>query len=560
MKKSAIPSLILSALLLLAAGGGASLAQKQDAPEKSHDLSFQRNLYVFNALARALEESYVDSIRTDDAFKAAIGAMLSTVDPYTEYYDSDSKDALAKMTTGEWGGIGSFILERDGATYISEPIEGSPAHKAGLRAGDRIVRVDTASTAGMKSGEVSTRLKGQPGTDVHVEVVRPFAKDSLLSFDITREKVKERGVPYFGLLDGGIGYVRLTSFIDTAAEEVEAALDSLRAMPGLNAIALDLRGNGGGLVEQAVDIVGFFVPKNTVVLRTRGRGAADEKVYKTTRNPIMPDIPLAVLIDGGSASASEITAGALQDLDRAILLGTQSFGKGLVQGTRELPYDGLLKVTVAKYYIPSGRLIQALDYSRRNPDGSVARTPDSLTNAYRTAHGREVRDGGGLRPDSVLDWGEARSLLYDLVTSHTIFDYATRYAASHPSIGDPRDFSISDADYEAFIAEADTSKLSADREALELLTDLRKTVKDEGFLSDSIASLLDSLEPALQPDLRRDLRNNRREVMDMINGEIAMRYALQSGRAANETRNDVALRALREILAEPGRYSRMLRP
>ena len=354
--------------------------------KKSHDMSLQRNLKTFNAMVKTLEENYVDSIRIDEAFKAASNAMLNTVDPYTEYYTSDDKDELMKMTTGEYAGIGSYITEYDGKVRISQPVAGSPAAKAGLMAGDWIVKVDTTDTKGLKSGDVSKLLRGNPGTDVYVEVVRPYMADSLKSFTITREKVGEKSVPYFGMVSPSTGYIRLTSYISNSPQEIAAALDSLKGNPGFSKLILDLRGNGGGLVESAIDILGNFLPKGTQVLRTSGSGR--ERIYKTTHTPSFPDMPLAVLTDGATASASEITAGALQDLDRAVLIGNRSFGKGLVQNIFPLPHDASLKVTVAKYYIPSGRLIQALDYSRRNPDGSVARTPDSLTNVYYTSRGR----------------------------------------------------------------------------------------------------------------------------------------------------------------------------
>ncbi|MDE7096216.1 MAG: S41 family peptidase, partial [Muribaculaceae bacterium] len=413
MKRIILPLVALTAISL---GAGA---------KKSHDMALQRNLKTFNSMVKVLEENYVDSIRIDEAFKAASNAMLNTVDPYTEYYTADDRDALMKMTTGEYAGIGSYITEYDGYVCISQPMDGSPAAKAGLMPGDRILKVDTVSTKGAKSEKVSKLLKGTPGTDVYIEVLRPYVADSLKSFTVTREKVMERSVPYFGMVSPSTGFIRLNSYIMKSAEEISAALDSLKKNPGFSNLILDLRGNGGGLVESAIDILGNFLPKGTQVLRTSGNGK--ERVYKTTRNPEFPDMPMAVLTDGGTASAAEITAGALQDLDRAVLIGNRSFGKGLVQTTFPLPHDALLKVTVSKYYIPSGRLIQALDYSRRNPDGSVARTPDSLTNVYYTSRGREVRDGGGLQPDSVVKNNIYSDILYNLVTKNKIFDYANKY-------------------------------------------------------------------------------------------------------------------------------------
>ncbi|MCM1152466.1 MAG: S41 family peptidase [Muribaculum sp.] len=556
MKKH--PLILLAASLTL---GAAVIGAPATPPKESHDMAFQRNLLLFNAMAKTLEESYVDSIRTDEAFKAAMAAMLNTVDPYTEYYDADDQANLSRMTTGSYGGIGSYITTFDGATYFSEPVEGAPAHLAGIKGGDKILEVDTVNALGLKGDEVSRRLKGQPGTTVRVKISRANAsgQDSVMTLSIVREKVQEKSVPYFGVR-GNTGYVRLNSFIDSSPAEVEEALESFKANPDVHNMVLDLRGNGGGLVESAVEILSYFLPKGTEVLRTRGKDKAAEKIYKTTKTPLLPDMPLAVLIDGGSASASEIVAGAIQDLDRGILLGTNSFGKGLVQGTRQLPYDALLKVTVAKYYTPSGRLLQALDYSRRNEDGTVARTPDSLTHVYKTLHGREVRDGGGLAPDSVLSWGESSRLLYDLVTNNQIFQYATKYAASHPAIGSPEDFSISDEIYEDFSASIDTTKVKATRDGLELLEALRKSAKSSGYTTPRLTALIDSMTPLLQPDLKKDLKANRQLVADYLAEEIVSRYYLARGRAANSLRTDVGLRTAREILDNPALYRQILSP
>ena len=523
---------------------------------KSHDMSLQRNLKTFNAMVKTLEENYVDSIRIDEAFKAASNAMLNTVDPYTEYYTSDDKDELMKMTTGEYAGIGSYITEYDGKVRISQPVAGSPAAKAGLMAGDWIVKVDTTDTKGLKSGDVSKLLRGNPGTDVYVEVVRPYMADSLKSFTITREKVGEKSVPYFGMVSPSTGYIRLTSYISNSPQEIAAALDSLKGNPGFSKLILDLRGNGGGLVESAIDILGNFLPKGTQVLRTSGSGR--ERIYKTTHTPSFPDMPLAVLTDGATASASEITAGALQDLDRAVLIGNRSFGKGLVQNIFPLPHDASLKVTVAKYYIPSGRLIQALDYSRRNPDGSVARTPDSLTNVYYTSRGREVRDGGGLKPDSVVENNNYSDILYNLVTKNRIFDFATRYRAAHPEAMPLDKLEVTDdvyAEFTEFVVDGD---MKYDTSFDALLKELRKQADEQGYMTPDNDSTLTLLEKRLGSDLRRDLEFKKGEIRDYLAEEIASRYYGDGGRVAVEIRTDPVVETAVAILESP-QYDAILR-
>ncbi len=549
---------IAGAALLVAAIAG---SWGVNAAKKSHDSAVARNLNVFNTLVKELEMNYVDTIRTDESFSTAIRALLSTVDPYTEYYSSDDAENLAKMTTGEYGGIGSYILQRDSFVYISGPYEGSPAALAGLKAGDRIVRIDTADAKGMASDKVSKLLRGPAGTIVNLRLERPYAgPDSVIEVAVERRKIQTPSVPYSRLdPETGIGYIRLTTFIDKSPKEVETALDSFRNDPRLKGVVLDLRGNGGGLVESAVDIVGFFVPKGTEILRMRGRDKSAEKVYKTSRKPIMPDIPLAVLIDGGSASSSEITAGSLQDLDRAVLIGSRSFGKGLVQGTRPLPYDGFLKVTTGKYYIPSGRLIQALDYSHRNPDGSVARVPDSLTNVYRTAAGREVRDGGGLTPDITVDWGKMSRLLFNIARDNWAFDFATRFAAENPSIPAPEEFEITDGIYADFKASIDPKRFKYDKVGEDLIKQLNETLDAEGYMNDSVRSQLDGLSRLLIHDLDSDLDIKRKDIAEYLGEEIASRYYYERGRAAQQLKGDTAMAEARRILLDPAEYRRILK-
>lgn len=536
-------------------------AYSQKPSDENHDEAYLRNMTIFSALTKELEENYVDSIRTSDAFKAAIGAMVSTVDPYTEYFDSEDQEKLLRMTTGGYTGIGSYIHTIGSNTYISQPIDGSPARLAGLKEGDMIIRVDTTDTRGMTTDKVSSLLRGTPGTTVRVTVERPYSApgDSIRTFDIVREQVIERSVPWWGTInDGHTGYIRLTQFINSSAEDVRTALEAFKANQEVKNLVLDLRGNGGGLVDSAIEILGYFLPKGTEVLRTGGKHPEMTRTYKTRHQPILPDMPIVVLIDGGSASAAEIVAGALQDLDRAVLVGNRSFGKGLVQSTHMLPFSTMVKITTAKYYMPSGRLIQALDYSRRNADGSVARTPDSLTNIYHTRAGRIVRDGGGLTPDSVVQLESNTAVVYGLVAGQHVFDYATKYAAQHDTIPAAGQFTITDADFEDFVNGIDPDKFKYDKVCNDMVSDLRTAAKGEGYLSPEVEETLDSLNKLLTRDLKSDLYSKRTEIEDYINVEIAGRYQGEGGRTRQSLNNDKTLRKALEILNNPTQYRDIL--
>lgn len=487
--------------------------------------------------------------------------MLNTLDPYTEYFPASSQDQLTQMTSGEYGGIGALIQEVKGkGVIISEPYENTPSAKAGLKPGDLLMVIDNDTVLGWTSMKVTEKLKGEAGTHLKVTVKRPYVEDSILTFDVTRSKIQLPSVPYYGVVKDNIGYIYLNQFTDKAADNVRNALIELKKDPRVKAIALDLRGNVGGLLEAAVQIVGYFVPKNTEVLRTRGKGVLNEKVYKTTNNPIDTEIPLIVLIDGSSASSSEITAGALQDLDRAVLIGNRSFGKGLVQHTRPLPFDGVLKVTVAKYYIPSGRLIQAIDYSHRNPDGSVARIPDSLTNVFTTANGREVRDGGGITPDIEVDYGEVNRLTYNIVSDNWAFDYATKFASEHPSIASPEEFTVTDSMFTEFKDFIDPEKFNYDKVCEQMIAALRKAAETEGYMNDSVKTQLDVLEGMLKHNLDHDLDNNRKDIEGLIAGEIMKRYYYEKGQVIQTLKNDPAMDSVAVLLDNPERLRSILSP
>lgn len=538
---------------------GVAITWAQSDQDVSFDTAMNRNLTIFNAVAEQLAQNYVDSVRPDEAFDLAIAGLLYTVDPYTEYYNSSEIQRLEQMTTGSFGGIGSFIHEYNGETYIGLPMENAPAYKAGMKAGDHIVRVNDVDVRGKGSEFTIKQLKGDPGTSLKIEVIRPYAADSILSFELIREKLQDKSVPYYGVIDG-IGYVKLTSFMEKSGDEVKEALESFRKNPEVKGVILDLRDNGGGLVGSAVDILGMFLPSGTKVLETKGKYRYNDYVYRTEGSPILRDMPLVVMINGNSASASEITAGAIQDLDRGVIVGRRSFGKGLVQSTLSLPFDGALKVTTSKYHLPSGRLIQALDYSKRREDGSVAPTPDSLTHEFKTHKGRIVRDGGGLVPDSVIEDKAFPRVLYNLIVEDQIFKYATKFASENPSIPSPAEFRITDEIFDDFIAFVDTAKVKGNDAGKRLLDELEKTAKADGLLTEDMQASLSALAPMVAPDLSRDIRNKRPEIEEYLGREIVRRYYGTSGEEEYSLRFDNEFKVALDILKDKNLYESFLKP
>lgn len=545
--------LILTAIL--------SVALVSPAETRSPKNDITKNLNIFNSIYKALQTSYVDSIDADKTMQNAIDAMLSEIDPYTEYYPEEKQEDFFSVSTGEYGGIGSYIMQRPGQpTIVSEPRKGSPAAKAGLRPGDKFLIIDGDTVTSLSSSQISQKLKGQAGTDVKVTVVRPYVEDSILTFNITREKIEIDPVPYYGVLsDGTTGYINLGTFNEKSSDAVKEAFLDMKAQ-GIKALVLDLRGNGGGILEGAVQILGHFLPKGTEVLRTRGRGLLNEKVYKTTGKSIDTEIPLAVLVDGNTASSSEIVAGAIQDLDRGIVVGQRSFGKGLVQSSRQLPYNGLLKVTIARYYTPSGRCVQALDYSRRNPDGSVASTPDSLTNVFYTRNGREVHDGGGITPDIQVELPPVNRLVYNIVADGLNFDYATRYRAVNDTIASPYVWEVTDSVYEDFKAFIDPDKLQYDRLCEAIVDELSKASKSEGYDTPEVQEQIEILRGLLKHDLNQDLDFHRDMISRYLASEIMQRYYYEPGIIIEGLRHDPTLDKALEILYSPSDYSATLHP
>lgn len=407
---------------------------------------------------------------------------------------------------------------------------------------------------------VSKRLRGQPGTTVNVKVRRPYVEDSILRFDIMRKTISVNPLPYYGIDSTGVGYIRLTTFNEKSAGEVRDAVAEMKRDPALKGIVLDLRGNGGGLLESAVQIVGLFVPKGTEVVRTRGFEDKHLKIYKTTKQPLDLNIPLAVMTDGNTASASEIVAGALQDLDRAVVVGSRSYGKGLVQVARPLPYDGLLKVTVARYYIPSGRLIQAIDYSHRNPDGTPARIPDSLTKVWKTVHGREVRDGGGITPDVAVSDTSMNRLIYNVLADNWAFDFVNRFRARNPEIADADTWVVDDSVFEDFKAFIDPDKFKYDRVSESGIDYLRKAAISEGYMNDSVAAQLDILAGLLHHDLGHDLDFNRKQLIPILDEEISQRYYTDGERVKRALRYDMEADTARAVILDQARYKELLKP
>ncbi len=542
--------------LTIAAGAILAGAVASIAADRKADIS--RNLDIFNSIYRELQTTYVDTIDADKSINTAINSMLNQIDPYTEYISEDAQKDFRTISSGEYAGIGSLIVQRDNNVYISEPQPGSPALKAGLRPGDLIMVVNGDTTLGMSNEEVSKRLKGQPGTDVKVTVKRPYSADSILTFDITRANIPVNTLPYYGVVADEIGYIYLTTFNEKSAPAVRNALLELKKDPRVKSVVLDLRDNGGGLLESAVQIAGIFLPKGTEVVRYRGRDAMQEKVFKTTQQPVDTKIPLAVLINGNTASSSEIVAGALQDLDRAVIIGHRSFGKGLVQGTRPLPYNGLLKVTIAKYYIPSGRLIQAIDYSHRNADGTVSRIPDSLTNVYSTRAGREVRDGGGITPDIKVSYPDGNRLLYSLANGFWTFDYANRFAARTPSIAPAEEFTVSDSIFQDFKEFIDPEKLDYDKYCESGLKMLREATENEGYMNDSVSAKFDELQRLLKRDFDRDFDTNKADICEILGMEISERYYPGRGQILQRLRNDIDVDSAARVLKDTARYRELL--
>lgn len=520
--------------------------------------AIDKNLDIFYSLIRELNVFYVDSVDVNTMMKKGVDEMLKTLDPYTTFIPESEMEDFNFMTTGEYAGVGAVIGMKNDEIIVSEPYKGFPADKAGLRAGDVIIEVAGKSTKDLDVEGVSNLLRGSSNEIVNVKVKRYNVKKTL-SFDVVREKIQIDAVPYYGMLDNKVGYIRLTSFTEGCGREIRKIVKELKEKDGATSLILDLRNNPGGLLNEAVTIVSAFVPKNTKVVYTKSKVKQWDQEYYTTEEPVDTTLSIAVLVNRHSASASEIVSGSLQDLDRAVIVGTRTFGKGLVQTTRDLSYNTKLKLTTAKYYVPSGRCIQALDYSNRNEDGSVGLVPDSLISEFKTSRGRKVYDGGGITPDVKATLPEGGSFTFYLVRDYLLFDYATKFFYENKSIASPEEFEISDAIYADFCAFVKEKGFSYESETEKALDELEETAKKEKYY-DRSASQFAALRKQVAHELSKDLDDFQYEIKLILRDEIISRYYYQSGAIVSSMKNDQVLSRAEEIVCSSDSLNKYFKP
>ena len=515
------------------------------ASAQSRTFSLGKWVELHNAILKELNRSYVDSLEVGRIERAGVDAMLEALDPYTEYVPEEEQEDFRMMLSNAYGGVGAIIYkpEKDGNVIINEPYANSPAARAGLSCGDEVEAIDGLSTHGLSSAECSEKMRGKPGTTVVLRV-KKLRSGEVLDVPVERDRIVLPSVEYVGMADDTTGYILLSRFTEGVSQGVRDGVTALKQQ-GVKRVVLDLRGNGGGLMGEAVNIVSIFVPKGSLVVTSKGRIAGSGAEYKTTQDPVDTALPVVVLVDSGSASASEIVAGALQDLDRATIIGTRTYGKGLVQSIRPLPYDGQLKVTTAKYYTPSGRCVQAIDYSHRNEDGSVGHIPDSLTHSFSTAHGRTVKDGGGILPDHIVPGNKYSRLTYSLVLNGITDQYAMHFVRSHPSIPPVEDFHFTE--YEDFIAFAKDKTFDYRSSAKTLFDQMKETLAEDG-LAGAMEAELAALEKQLEMDKETFLRLKMDEIIPFIEEEIAVRYYFQEAGIQVRIRYD---KQLLEALRKP---------
>ena len=530
--------------------------------EKNHDFVVAKNMDVFTSIYKNLDMMYVDTLDADEVIGNGINAMLRSLDPYTEYYPESEVKELKNMLTGKYAGIGSVVRYNYqlGYTVINEPYEGMPAQEAGLKKGDIILSINDSTMKGKEVSYVSDRLRGEPGTSFILKVKRP-STGKVMKVKLTRRTIQMPFLPYYGLLDGGIGYINFNSFTDQCAKDVRRAFIDLKKQ-GAKKLVFDLRNNGGGSVSEAVSIVNMFLPKDKVVLTMKGKLQRANNEYKTTVEPIDTLMPIVVLVSGNTASAAEILSGSLQDYDRAIILGTRTYGKGLVQATMDLPYNGQMKLTTSKYYIPSGRCVQALNYKHAK-GGYVEHVPDSLTKVFYTAGGREVRDGGGVKPDVEVKPDSLPNIAYYLAgardSNELMLNYEVDYIAKHPTIAPAKDFALTDADYEEFKARVLKADFKYDRETEKYLKDLMKLARFEGYYDDAKPEF-DALAKKLSHNVAKDLDYNKQYIKRLLENDIVAAYYYQGGAIRNSLRYDKQVKEAVRLLNTPEEYKKLLRP
>ena len=515
-----------------------------------------KNLDIFSTVYREINVKYVEETNPGKLMKTGIDAMLGSLDPYTNYIAEADIEDYKFMTTHEYGGIGALIGTRDGAIIITEPYESSPATKGGIVAGDIILKVGGIDARGKNSGELSELLKGESGTSVEVTIYRK-STDETIKTSITREKIKLDDVPYYGMIDEEVGYISLRGFTQTASREVKKAFEELKSQKGMKKLVLDLRGNGGGLLNESVNIVNFFVPKGEKIVETKGKLKEHYSLHKALNSPLDLEIPLVIIIDDGSASASEIVSGSLQDLDRAVLIGENSFGKGLVQTTTELSYNSMLKITIAKYYIPSGRCIQRIDYGKRDTKGKAINVPDSLITAYTTANGRVVKDGEGITPDIEVEVEQYSALLATLLNENIVFQFATNYYFNHDSIAQPEEFQLSNSEFESFVEFALTHDFQYKTGSTEMMKELRAMIEKDEFMED-VSEEFKALSAKLERDKREDLFKFREEIEVILENEIASRYYYSRGRIRAFMSHDPEIIKALEVLNNKSYYDSVI--
>ena len=514
-----------------------------------------RNLDIFGTLFKELNTNYVDEVDPEELVMEGIDAMLSSLDPYTNFIPESELESYRTSTTGEYGGIGAIVGKKNGLSTVIMPYEGFPAHNAGLQIGDNIMSIDDTELKDKTSTEVSNLLKGKPNTTLNLKVKR-FGQEEPFDLTIQRAKIIISNVTYSGMYDDEVGFIRLSEFTTNAGKEVTESLNNLKSQ-GAKSIILDLRDNPGGLLSEAVNVANVFIPKGKEIVSTKGKSENVAQVYKALHNAVEPNMPLAVLTSNGSASAAEIVSGAIQDYDRGILVGKKTFGKGLVQGTRQLPYDAQLKLTTAKYYIPSARCIQAIDYSHRNPDGSVGKIPDSLKVAFKTANGRIVYDGGGIDPDIPVEVEYYSNLLMNIVSQNILFDYATKYKFEHKEIVRAKDFELNDSEYQDFMDWTKNKDLDFSSQMDMAIKALEKISKDEKYY-DGLKSKIDNLKTKLKDVRDSYLIDYKEEVKTLLEEQIVSRYYLHPGSVEASLGHDLAVKTAAEVLKDESRYNKLL--